>query len=97
MRLSSTEKDAILEVARSHDPSCEVLLYGSRTNMSQRGGDIDLLILSETISFSQKISILVEIKKRIGEQKIDLIIKTREEAASDPFIVSIQSSAIPLK
>jgi len=55
-----------------------VTLFGSRTEDSKKGGDIDLLIkCNESISRDNlnclKIKFLVQIKKTIGDQKIDVI------------------------
>ena len=48
MRLSEKEKSAILETIREEDPTDEGYLFGSRADDTQRGGDIDLLIRSES-------------------------------------------------
>ncbi len=97
MRLSPEEKRGIIEAVYSIDPQCRIYLFGSRANPNLSGGDIDLLLISEKIDFSLKISILVEIKKLIGEQKIDLLVKTQKSAAEDPFVRSIKDTAIELK
>ncbi len=83
MRLTSTEKKAIVETIRAHDPRARIILYGSRVDDSLKGGDIDLVVLSEKIGFKDKVTILVEIKARLGEQKIDLFISSSQ--STDPF------------
>jgi len=53
-----------------------VYLFGSRTDDSKKGGDIDLYIetsLKKNI-VEKKIKILVELEKILGEQKIDLVV-----------------------
>ncbi len=89
MRLTKIEKMAITSVIKTHDKDAEIYLFGSRTDDTKRGGDIDLLVLSESLSLSTKLDILVEIKKLIGEQKIDLIIKSKEQSSKDLFIQSL--------
>ncbi|MFA7230668.1 MAG: hypothetical protein WC071_05310 [Victivallaceae bacterium] len=54
----------------------ELYLFGSRTDASRRGGDIDLYItpFSKTELSRKKIDFLVNMKKGLGEQKIDVVI-----------------------
>lgn len=76
MRLNEAEIRAIKEsVERVFGKSAEVRLFGSRVDDSRRGGDIDLYIKSEeaTATYENKIRFLVELEKRIGEQKIDVV------------------------
>jgi predicted nucleotidyltransferase len=96
MRLSLQEKEAILIAINKIDPTAKVFLFGSRTNDTQKGGDIDLLIISDTINFSTKLDILTEIKIKIGDQKIDLILKKNTDLENDPFVNSILPQAIQL-
>jgi len=56
-----------------------IYLFGSRVDDTKRGGDIDLYInleerLSYSATFNKKIDFLVELKDKIGEQKIDVLI-----------------------
>ena len=56
-------------------------IFGSRVNLKQKGGDIDLYIESNNNSIEkisdQKIKFLVELKQTIGDQKIDVIINAK--------------------
>ena len=74
MRLSEFEKDAIKESVLSLDPEAKIFLFGSRADDTQKGGDIDLLILSPRLSTSDKIKIKAQLFKRLEEQKIDIAI-----------------------
>ena len=80
MRLKQKEIESIKEAAREvFGEDSKIRLFGSRTNDSLKGGDIDLLIhCSRTISSSEqyrlKIKFLVQLKKTIGDQKIDILI-----------------------
>jgi len=78
------------------DGRCEIYLYGSRADDALKGGDIDLLVFSEKLTFSDKITALVEIKDVLGEQKIDLTIKPFSARHSDPFITEIMKTAVPI-
>ncbi|MDX9696097.1 MAG: nucleotidyltransferase domain-containing protein, partial [Bacteroidales bacterium] len=80
MRLSKTEIEAIKRVANAvFGENTTVSLFGSRTDDNKRGGDIDLLVscgkkISSTERYMLKIRFLVQLKKAIGDQKIDVLI-----------------------
>jgi len=83
MRLRPDEIKAIKEIIQSFDAEAKIWLYGSRTDDSKRGGDIDLLIFSRKINFSDKLKIKSELYQKIGEQKIDILIARDEKK---PFV-----------
>ena len=82
MRLSKSEINIIKNVA------CEVwgdqtmiYLFGSRTDDSKKGGDIDLFVDLEAEQEPKKIMLqkaefLGKLDFLLGEQKIDLLVKT---------------------
>ena len=65
------------------DPKAAIYLFGSRVDDSKKGGDIDLLVLSGLLGFSDKRRIKVRLYELMGEQKIDLIIT---DDTSKPFV-----------
>jgi predicted nucleotidyltransferase len=75
MRITEHEKKVIIEAAATFDPDARVWLFGSRTDDSKKGGDIDIAILSEKISKDVKLEMGVRrfICDRVGEQRIDII------------------------
>ena len=81
MRLTEFEKISIIDEAiKCYDENVSVILFGSRVNDSKKGGDIDLLIIpsiypDDSILFDKKIKFLESLKDRIGDQKIDVVIK----------------------
>lgn len=81
MRLSDYEVNTIRQIVKGYDSNAFIYLYGSRTDNSVKGGDIDLLIMSNKINFTDKINILIKLKDRIGDQKIDLLIKKNTDNA----------------
>ena len=91
MRLSPKERTAIREAIKQTDPEAKVYLFGSRLNDKQKGGDIDLLVVSNQIVFSDKLALLGQIKATIGDQKIDLKILKSEELSRDPFFATIRN------
>lgn len=80
MRLNVKDITSIKAVTNSvFGENAIVTLFGSRTEDSKKGGDIDLLIkCNKTVSrddlYRLKLKFLVQLKKRIGDQKIDVII-----------------------
>jgi predicted nucleotidyltransferase len=75
MRLTSSEKNAILAAVSKHDAGARVILFGSRTDDRARGGDIDLLVVSDRIGFRQEWAIRRDILDEIGWQKLDLVVR----------------------
>jgi uncharacterized protein len=100
MRISSFERQAIRTVFERVSPSdSKIYLFGSRTNDKKKGGDIDLLLVfsSNDIKNSfKRLDFLVEIKKLIGERRIDLTISTSVELASDIFLRNIFEGAVEI-
>jgi len=79
MRLTTKEQKAIKDTFLEIFSKGEIYLFGSRVDDSKRGGDIDLYIVLEeklpiSAIFNKKIDFLVELKSKIGEQKIDILI-----------------------
>jgi predicted nucleotidyltransferase len=80
MRITENYKKNILETAAEvFGSKVSVYLFGSRVDDSKRGGDIDLYIKSDKPiedKLNKKIKFLVELEKKIGEQKIGLVINS---------------------
>lgn len=78
MRLTDYEQSAIRdETASCFGSSAKVFLFGSRVNDKSRGGDIDILIkLGQSLmdAFSRKVRFLVNLKSKIGDQHIDVVV-----------------------
>jgi predicted nucleotidyltransferase len=89
--IASTIKNRILEST----PNADIFLFGSRVDDSAKGGDIDLLIITE-----EKLP-LVSLKRirrlilnEIGEQKIDIV--NFSKSVTHPFKSLALESAIRL-
>ncbi len=74
VRLLDKEIEQIKKIVKKYDPDAKIILFGSRTDLSKKGGDIDLLIISDKIDFRKKREILVDLYLSLGDRKIDLII-----------------------
>jgi len=81
MRLKNYEIEAIRNVVRKYDEKARVYLFGSRTDEKAKGGDIDLLIISDVLTFNEKRKIRLDLYKKLGEQKIDIIITKEVKGA----------------
>lgn len=74
MRLQIEEKLAITEAINKFDEEASIYLFGSRTDDTKRGGDIDILVISDKIDNHSLFLIEEEIFKKIEEQKIDFVL-----------------------
>ena len=73
MRLTQGEIDTIVRIAREiYGWGVEVFLFGSRTDDSKRGGDIDLLVRS-TGEKKGILRMVTKLKLALGDRKIDVI------------------------
>jgi predicted nucleotidyltransferase len=82
MRLTQQERKVICDSIHRVDPDARILLFGSRVDDQARGGDIDLLVLSDRLGFDDLWPIRREILDRIGWQKLDLIIENERVGLS---------------
>lgn len=95
MRISLFEKNVIVNSIRLFDKRARIFLFGSRANDKLKGGDIDLFIISEKLSFSDKLKIECEIFKYIEEQRIDIVIAKKKNLVQ-PFNKIALSKAVQL-
>jgi predicted nucleotidyltransferase len=76
-------------------PGAKIYLFGSRVSDEERGGDIDLMILTNTLIDKRTIrAIRLEFFKSFGWQKIDLVNFTYDD--DSVFKKLIQINAIEL-
>ncbi len=78
MRLNTQQISAIKStVQRVLGEGAVVSLFGSRLDDSRRGGDIDLYIDCQPMSLAEqldaKLHLLVQLKRQLGDQKIDIV------------------------
>ncbi|BCD67963.1 nucleotidyltransferase domain-containing protein [Nitratiruptor sp. YY09-18] len=94
MRLSEKEIKVLKEKLHSISPDAKIYLFGSRTDDSKRGGDIDLLIVGENITRKDLRALRVEFYKHFGEQKIDIVLDNKR--SKNAFIEIIRKQAVEL-
>jgi predicted nucleotidyltransferase len=82
MRLSDSEVKYIVNISRGiFGEEVKVYLFGSRTDDTRKGGDIDLLIIpKQELEMKdlvvREIQFRTRLKMSIGDQKMDILIKT---------------------
>lgn len=96
MRLNDYEIESIkLSAYEVFGNKVKVYLFGSRVFDDKKGGDIDLYIETERTQniYNEKIRFLVELDRRIGEQKVDVVISRNK---MDPIEQSALKNGIIL-
>lgn len=73
MRLKEFEIQVIKSSIEKYDKNAQIYLFGSRTDDTKKGGDIDLLVISNKINERDIRKIKLELYDLIGEQRIDII------------------------
>jgi predicted nucleotidyltransferase len=72
----------LIEAVLKFDSSALIWLFGSRTDNSKKGGDIDIAVLSDKIHIREKMQLKRAIYNELGEQKIDLVVSAD---GNEPF------------
>jgi hypothetical protein len=93
LRLTDPQQKQIHNVLSKYlkDIPYKLFLYGSRIHDHLKGGDIDLLVLTNSngveLFNNLELDILVELKKQqdIGQRKIDIKAVTESDLESNPF------------
>jgi predicted nucleotidyltransferase len=93
MRIKENEKKILKEAVMAQDPNAEVYLFGSRADDEAKGGDIDVLVLSQCLTFKDKLKIKARMFETLEDQTIHLIIG-RDQA--DPFVRIALDRGVPL-
>lgn len=96
MRLSKLEINIIKESAKNiFGNDAKVYLFGSRTNDKLKGGDIDIYIeTNKTIDvLNKKIKMLIELKKILGERRIDIVVNNFQ-SHKDIFTIAKQEGIL---
>lgn len=93
MRLTAEEQHIIKAAVARQDALAEVWLFGSRADDAKRGGDIDLLVFSQSMGRQEKGDVWWELQEKLGEQKIDIVVA---RDTSDPFVRLVMEKAVRL-
>ena len=91
VRLNNNEVKAIKQIAYLIFTDPSIYIFGSRSDLSLRGGDIDIYIETNDDVLeilNKKINFLTELTKKLGEQKIDVVIKAKNSKDNDIFNIA---------
>lgn len=86
MRLTAAQQEMIVDAFRKTFRSgARLFLFGSRTDDSLRGGDIDLCVETDPEATWDALvplrqSFQVELLKRLGDRRIDIVVKRQGDA-----------------
>lgn len=94
MRLSKGEIDCLKTKLKELEEGAKLYLFGSRVDDSKRGGDIDLLIISDKLTKKDLRALRVEFFKHFEEQKLDIVLD--DGTMRNPFVQLIFKEAIEL-
>jgi len=90
MRLSSEVRSVIQDVFVQVFEKGDLYLFGSRVDDARKGGDIDLYIDTENHERmgEKRIEFLSLIKRKIGDQRIDLVVARKKKRTIDKVATS---------
>jgi predicted nucleotidyltransferase len=102
MRLSQSQAQTIRESALSNfGEDAQVWLFGSRVRDDEKGGDIDLYIEVQAQSASDlmtsKLKFLRDLHKRLGDQKIDVVLRKANGSVELPIYQIAKQTGIQLQ
>jgi len=95
MRLTTDHVNAIRQEIRQADPAAEIYLHGSRADDTAKGGDIDLLVVSDCFDFRDLLRLRRRILDRIGWQQLDLMVR-RQNQTHEPLAAWARETGIKL-
>lgn len=94
MRLNNEEIETLKTKLHILSSKAELYLFGSRVDDTKKGGDIDLLIVSDELTKKDIRHLKIEFFKRFGEQKMDIVLDNG--TFLNPFHQIIRQKAILL-
>jgi predicted nucleotidyltransferase len=96
MRLSEKIVDSlsqVFEIRLKPSADSELFLFGSRAETEKKGGDIDLLLLTDAPTKKRAQSLNLELKAALRaagkDQKVDFTIMTKAESKESPFFATL--------
>lgn len=94
MRLCKEQIDILKNTLFALSEEAKLYLFGSRIDDTKKGGDIDLLVLSDTLTKKDLRALRIEFFKHFGEQKLDIVLDNTQ--LENPFTKYIFPRAVKL-
>jgi predicted nucleotidyltransferase len=94
MRLQKSEISNLKNSIFNFDQNAKVYLFGSRIDDEKRGGDIDILVISDILNEKNRRKIRRNFFDEFGEQKLDIIIENQKKLSA--FAQEILEKAIEI-
>ena len=94
MRITEPEINNLKQSVLYFDKNAKLYLFGSRTDDSKKGGDIDIAIISDAIGLKEKVKIKLNFFNQFEEQKIDILTVTSK--SDNLFWDVVKQNAIQL-
>lgn len=90
MRIAAAQKKFIYDYWKGNAPSNQVYLFGSRVDDGKKGGDIDILVLSDKkLHHTDLFKMKQLFFSKFGEQKMDVVSFTMDdESAFKKYVLS---------
>lgn len=92
MRLPQEQIKVLKDKLKTFSVHAKLYLFGSRVNNEAKGGDIDLLIISNEVTKKDLRHLRVDFFNHFGEQKLDIILDNGE--LKNPFVKHIFPKAV---
>lgn len=94
VRLSDQEIELLKSKLYELSHSAKIYLFGSRVDDTKKGGDIDILILDDTLEKKDIRKIRTAFFEKFGEQKLDIVLD--RFSIDQPFTKHIINKAVEL-
>lgn len=95
MRIPKEQLEFLKKEIKATIPDAVIYLFGSRVDDTKKGGDIDIMILTnKKVTWREKSKIKWNFYKKFGEQKIDIVVFSPNQL--DPFKELIMKEGIKL-
>jgi uncharacterized protein len=94
VRLHKKQIEVLKNKLNALSSDAKLYLFGSRVDDTKKGGDIDLLIVSDELTKRDLRVLRVDFFKHFGEQKLDIILDNGE--FKNPFTRHILQKAVLL-
>lgn len=94
MRIQTEQIQVLKNKVNELSKDAQLYLFGSRVDDTKKGGDIDLLIVSKSLTKKDLRFIRIDFFNYFGEQKIDIVLDNGE--FKNPFTRYIFKKAVLL-